>query len=239
MLHDNGLDRRAAFLAVAGISALATLEGCGPHDGDEGISAPEDMMREHGVLRRILVAYREAAGMIRSNATFDVAALADAADLFRSFGEDYHERKLEEEHVFPAVRKAGGPATGLIDTLLRQHRRGREINQFLIATCKGGAIPDARRQDVAVMLESYARMYEAHAAQEDTVIFQAWRKSLSKHALEEASEQFEDIEKTQFNGGGFDQAVDRIAQIEQRLGIKDLARFTAPLTGVAADPSLA
>jgi hemerythrin-like domain-containing protein len=235
MLHDKEMDRRAALLAVAGIGILATLEGCGEKDEGEEIPATEDMMREHGVLRRILVAYREAATMIRSNAAFDVAALADAADLFRSFGEDYHEHKLEEEHVFPAVRKAGGPAAGLIDTLLRQHQRGREINQFLIATCKGGAIADARRQDVVSALESYARMYEAHAAHEDTVIFQAWRKSLSKHALKEASERFEDIEKAQFKGDGFDQAVDRIAGIEQRLGIADLERFTAAPIGRLAE----
>jgi len=228
MLIDNGLDRRAALLAVAGLGALATLEGCGKAGaGEEDIPATEDMMREHGVLRRILVAYRETAGMIRSGIRFDVAALADAADLFRSFGEDYHEHKLEEEHVFPAVRKAGGPAAGLIDALLQQHQRGREINLFLIGACKGGSIADARRPEVASALESYARMYEAHAAQEDTIIFQAWRKSLSKHQLQEASEQFEDIEKAQFKGDGFDQAVDRIARIEQRLGIADLARFTA------------
>lgn len=229
MLIDTGLDRRAALLAVAGISALAMLEGCQKAGaGDEDISATEDMMREHGVLRRILVAYREVAGVIRAGATFDVGALADAADLFRTFGEDYHEHKLEEEHVFPAVRKAGGPAAGLIDTLLQQHQRGREINRFLIATCKAGTIPNARRQDVAAALESFARMYEAHTAREDTILFQVWRKSLSGHQLKEASEQFEDIEKAQFKGDGFDLAVDRIARIEQRLGLTDLGRFTAP-----------
>jgi hemerythrin-like domain-containing protein len=228
MTHEIGLDRRAAFLAVAGIGALATLQGCRKgEEGEEDIAATEDMMREHGVLRRILVAYRETATMIRAGTRFDVAALADAAELFRTFGEDYHERKLEEERVFPAVKKAGGPAAPLIDILLQQHQRGREINLFLIDACRGGNIPDARRQDVAASLERYARMYEAHTAKEDTIVFQAWRRSLSEHQLKEASEEFEDIEKAQFKGDGFDKAVDRIAQIEQRLGIADLARFTA------------
>lgn len=228
MADESGLDRRAAFLAVAGIGALATLESCRKGDeGEEDIPATEDMMREHGVLRRILVAYRETAAMIRASTRFDVAALADAAELFRVFGEDYHEHKLEEEHVFPAVKKAGGPAAALIDTLLQQHQRGREINHFLIDICRGGNLPGARRLDVANSLETYARMYEAHAAKEDTIVFQAWRKSMSKHQLEEAGELFEDIEKAQFKGDGFDQAVDRIATIEQRLGIADLGRFTA------------
>ena len=227
MLEENKLDRRAALLAVAGIGALATLQGCRGEEGDEDISATEDMMREHGVLRRILVAYRESAAMLRSGTRFDIAALADAADLFRSFGEDYHEHKLEEQHVFPAVRKAGGPAASLIDALLQQHQRGREINRFLTDQCHRGAIASARTADVAGALESFARMYEAHTAREDTIVFQAWRKSLSEHAMKEAGEQFEGIEKAQFKGDGFDLAVDRVARIEERLGIGDLGRFTA------------
>lgn len=49
MLLDNGPDRRSALLAVAGIGALATLEGWKKGEaGEEDIPAPEDMMREHG-----------------------------------------------------------------------------------------------------------------------------------------------------------------------------------------------
>jgi hypothetical protein len=49
--------------------------------------------------------------------------------------------------------------------------------------------------------------------------------------LHEASEQFEAIERQQFKGDGFDIGVDRVAGIERRLGIADLARFTAPAVG--------
>jgi len=67
-------------------------------------------MREHGVLRRALLVYAEPAPRLRANpGIVDPKALNDTAKLFRTFGEDYHERKLEEAHVFPAVRKAGGP----------------------------------------------------------------------------------------------------------------------------------
>jgi hemerythrin superfamily protein len=118
----------------------------------------------------------------------------------------------------------GGAAASLVDTLRQQHQRGREINRWLIDLCKGGTIADARRQDVAMAMDGFARMYEAHAAKEDTIVFQAWRKSLSKHQLEEASELFEEIEKAQFDGAG----------IEQRLGIADLARFTAAPVGNGA-----
>ena len=31
------------------------------------------------------------------------------AKLFRSFGEDYHERKLEEAYIFPPSKRRAGP----------------------------------------------------------------------------------------------------------------------------------
>jgi hypothetical protein len=57
-------------------------------------------------------------------------ALRRTALLFRSFGEDYHEKKLEETHVFPTIKKTGGPAAAYVDILIAQHQRGREITDF-------------------------------------------------------------------------------------------------------------
>ena len=226
--------RRTALTAAVGLVAGAALvlPGCAKEGGEEDVSATEDLMREHGVLRRILVVYRELAPALRSvPASVDVAALGHAAALFRTFGEEYHERKLEEQHIFPQVRKAGGEAAALVSTLLAQHERGREITTFIQAKCVGGKLGTGDGEPLARALESFAAMYEAHTAFEDTIVFQAWRKSLSKNQLDEAGDQFEDIEKAQFKGDGFDLAVDQIAQIEQRLGLNDLARLTAPPPG--------
>jgi hemerythrin-like domain-containing protein len=221
------LSRRGAVAAsLAGGAVL--LPGCSKGDGEE-VSATEDLMREHGVLRRILIVYREAAASLRqAPAAIDAAALGEAAALFRAFGEDYHERKLEEQHVFPAVRRLGGAAGGLVDTLLAQHDRGRQLTAFIHGKCASGRIGTADAEPLASALEAFARMYEAHTAWEDTIVFQAWRKSMSAHDLHETGEAFEQIERAQFKGDGFDMAADRITAIEQRLGLHDLARFTAP-----------
>jgi hypothetical protein len=88
--------RRTAFAAAAGLAAGAVLvlPACSKKQAD--VTATEDLMREHGVLRRLLVVYRETAGVLRRGGpTLDGAALADAVDLFRAFGEDYHEKQLE------------------------------------------------------------------------------------------------------------------------------------------------
>src|SRR5438309_1982836 len=163
------LSRRAAFGASVGLAAGAALllPGCSKSEdkdkAGEDVSATEDLMREHGVLRRILVVYRETAGLLRATpGKLDAAALGQAAKLFQTFGEDYHERKLEEQHIFPAVQKAGGEAGGLVQTLLAQHDRGREITQYIQGKCAGGKVATGDAEALARSLESFARMYEAH-----------------------------------------------------------------------------
>jgi hypothetical protein len=42
------------------------------------------------------------------------------------------------------------------------------------------------------------------------------------------SEEFEDLEHRMFRNDGFDDAVERIAKIEQAFGLADLSKLTAP-----------
>ena len=238
-------DRRDAFRLIvgAGVASAALLSGCakggehgGKADADAGggekggeVTANEDLMREQGVLRRILFAYRETAPKLAAGgADVDAAALFQAADLFRRFGERYHEQLLEEQHIFPIVRKAGAPGAALVDTLLAQHARGREITDFVLDRTKAGRIATGDGATLAAALTAFDRMYEAHAAREDTVIFPAFKASVGPKAYDELGDQFEDIEKREFGGDGFDIALAKVDQIEKALGVSDLAAFTAP-----------
>jgi len=92
------------------------------------VTATEDLMREHGVIRRALLVYIETVPKLRQNpSSIDAAALRQAAQLFRTFGEDYHERMLEEQHIFPVIQKQGGELKRYAEILTDQHNRGREI----------------------------------------------------------------------------------------------------------------
>jgi hemerythrin-like domain-containing protein len=221
---------RRGLIAAAAAGAALTLAGCGKAEGaNKDVGAVEDLMREHGVLRRILVIYRATAQTIRTaSAGVDAKQLWKAADLFRRFGEAYHEQMLEEQHIFPQVMKAGGAGAALVPTLLAQHARGRQITGYIQAKTANGAIAGTDAAPLGAALESFARMYEPHTAFEDTIVFQAWRNSLSAKQLDEMGDQFEDIEKRTFKGDGFDMAVDQVAAIESGLGLGDLARYTAP-----------
>jgi hemerythrin-like domain-containing protein len=208
-------------------------KGVGPNveeDEENDVTATEDLMREHGVIRRALVVYREAAVRLRTkSAEVPAEALQKTAKLLRSFGEDYHEKKLEEPHIFPAVKRVGGAAAAYVDVLIAQHNRGREINDYLIAG-GGATITAANAEPTARVLEAFARMYEEHAAVEDTVVFPAWKKTMSAKQLENIGVLFEDIEHETFGKDGFDDAVDQITAIERAFRF-ELGQFTAPPPG--------
>lgn len=215
----------AGFVAATGANAAEKPKTGAGQDKEPG--AVEDLMREHGVLRRALLVYREIVPTVRSSpAKVDAKALNRTATLFRSFGEDYHEKKLEEAHIFPVVRKAGGPAAAYPDVLTVQHNRGREVTDYILAVTASGSVSGTHAEPLAQALESFVAMYQNHAAREDTIVFPAWKTALSQRAIDAFGEQFEAIEKAAFGHDGFDDAVRQIGEIERAFGIADLAHFT-------------
>ncbi|HUM05803.1 MAG TPA: hemerythrin domain-containing protein [Terriglobales bacterium] len=193
------------------------------------VTATEDLMREHGVIRRALLVYAECIPRLRQNAAgVDAAALHRTAQLFRTFGEDYHEKMLEEQHIFPTVRKMNGELAHYADILVAQHARGREITDYILSVTGGPKISANHAEPLARVFEGFVRMYENHAAREDTIIFPAWKKNFTDKQLDELSDEFEDIEHRMFGKDGFDDAEETIGRIEGKLGLADLGQFTPP-----------
>jgi hemerythrin-like domain-containing protein len=212
-------------------AAAAVMEGpaAKKETGEAEVTAVEDLMREHGVLRRALFVYSESAARLRAKPTVVVlVALSKTANLFRGFGEDYHEKKLEEAYIFPAVKKAGGPAAAYPDILIAQHQRGREITDYILTVTRHTSLDAADEKRLAETLDAMVRMYRAHAAREDTVVFPAWKQTLTAEQLQQMGEKFEEIEHQQFGQDGFEDAVRQISEIDSELGLSDLATFTAP-----------
>jgi len=192
------------------------------------VTATEDLMREHGILRRVLLVYDACVFRLSLDDFVPPDALEKAAKLFQVFGEDYHEKKLEEVYIFPAVKKATSAATRYVDVLLAQHVRGREITDYLLSVTQADRIASNSLAPVANALSSFVRMYEHHAAIEDTVVFPAWKAAVGGNELDALGEKFEEIEHEQFGDDGFDAALRRMEEIEESLGLSNLDMFTAP-----------
>ncbi|MEU8246842.1 hemerythrin domain-containing protein [Nonomuraea sp. NPDC048916] len=187
------------------------------------VTPPEDLMREHGVLKRILLIYRE--GIRRINAGEQVPAqpLHAGAGIIRTFIEEYHEQ-LEERYVFPRLVKAG-KLTDTVSVLVQQHQRGRVLTgRILDATAQ--PTPQQARRGLVADLAAFIGMYEPHEAREDTVVFPAMRDVIPPKEFTEMAETFEDEEHRRFGAAGFTGIVGQVADIEKTLGIYDLNQFT-------------
>src|SRR5215467_13122969 len=119
------IDRRRVLTAglgvvAAGLWATGQGYGAGSKEGkinpDEGVTAPEDLMKEHGVLNRCLLVYEEGIRRLQARQEIQPEVFQQTADLVRRFVEQYHE-KNEETYIFPVFKKAG-KLTDLVDVLL-------------------------------------------------------------------------------------------------------------------------
>jgi len=236
---------RRGFLQLTGITATGLLIGAfaTPAAGDdkaapggkpnkqksdheeEDVSPAEDLMREHGVLKRILLVYGEAGRRIDAGEELPPDPILDAAKIVRSFVEDHHET-LEENFLFPLFRKAN-KLVDLVDILMRQHEGGRKLTEITLRYANLKSLRDAsEKRQLRDSMAQFIRMYNPHVAREDTVLFPAFRTIVNKHEYDALGEDFEKKEHELFGSDGFEKMVDRVADIEKSLGIYDLAQFT-------------
>ncbi|MDK3256335.1 hemerythrin domain-containing protein [Blastococcus capsensis] len=223
-LSRRGLLTGAAGL-VAGVGGTQAVHLLGAADDDAAPRPPspgEELMTEHGVLKRILLVYRAAADQLTAGVTPPVGAVVDAARLVYDYVESFHEG-LEEAYVFPRVRAAH---PDLVRTLLIQHDRGRHLTARIYRADALDLTRADARDRLRTMLGQFVRMYEPHEAWEDTVIYPALRLGTPQRELDLLAERFADLENSHYGDAALQQMLDRVAGIEEQLGVADLAAFT-------------
>ncbi len=224
--------RRLFLQTTATLGIAAFVPGLGTAGADakkekpeEEIAPAEDLMREHGVLNRVLLIYEEGLRRLRIREEVPPDLFHKSATLVRKFVEDYHE-KLEERFLFPQFEKKN-QLVDLVKVLRQQHQAGRTVTDVILRE----AAPDRfrkeeNRKDLVAATLAFIRMYRPHEAREDTVLFPALHKVFTAKQLKELGELFEKEEDRLFGDEGFEKTVDQVAAIEKQLGIYDLAQFT-------------
>jgi len=232
-MENPDISSRRKFLAKGGGILAATLAGCLPtslsaKEAPGEVSPIEDLMREHGILRRILLIYEEVIRRIDISGNLPTDILPRATKIIRDFVEDYHE-KLEEKYLFPRFKKADRYKE-LVDVLFLQHQAGRKITNTAMNLA---AVKEPRDpKDERLLLNSlrmFIRMYRPHAAREDTVLFPAVREIFKPSEYQAMGDIFEQKERVLFGENGFEKMVGQMDEIEKQLEIYDLAKFT-PMT---------
>lgn len=192
------------------------------------IPLTEDLMREHGLLNRVLLIYEEIIKRINTDTAFSVKTLEQAVDIIKRFVEDYHE-KMEEDYLFPLFEQYKKEVR-LVRTLKTQHTRGREITSKIQSIITGKSELDTyQKRTVKALLQKFIDMYRPHEAREDTILFPLVRSLMSEKEFEELGEKFDDLEHKLFGKDGFEMMVGKVAGLEKELGIYELEKFTPEL----------
>ena len=228
-------ERRRFLQASAALGLTALSPGLAPARFDdkkdaamEEVSVAEDLMREHGVLNRVLLLYEE--GLRRLGGTEDVSpdVFHKPATLVRKFVENYHE-KLEVNFLFPAFEKKK-MLTDLVAVLRKQHQDGRDLTAVVLREATSDRFGKAdSRKELVTAVEAFIRMYRPHEAREDTVLFPSLPRVFTARQLKDLGEQFEKEEDRLFGDEGFEKVVDQVAALEKQMGIYDLDQFTPKL----------
>jgi hemerythrin-like domain-containing protein len=219
-----GIIASAALVLLGGQARGETAPAASPPKPAD-VNATEDLMREHGVLRRVLLVYGEGIRQIRAGTPPKAEVLKSAAGIIQSFIEAYHE-KLEEEEVFPRM-VATGKLKDLVAILLAQHQAGRKLTASILAGATTASLESkSHSKALAADLGQFIRMYEPHASREDTVLFPAFHAFFTEKEFDALGDRFEEKEHAVLGDAGFEGAVAQVAQLEKALGIYDLAQFT-------------
>src|SRR5436305_1692532 len=105
----------------------------------------------------------------------------------------------------------------------------KEENQrriFLKSTLALGAVTAISGMGLIIGCKGNEGEDREVSAREDTVLFPAFRKLVSKHEYDSLGEEFENNEHKLFGEDGFETMVEKVAAIEKQLGIYELFQFT-------------
>jgi hemerythrin-like domain-containing protein len=226
-------ESRRRFLVTSGMLIAAaglTASGCwsGPETETKTIPPTEDLMREHGVMRRLMLVYDEMVRRLKQGEEFPVHVLTDANTIIRRFMQDHHE-KNEQLHVFNRFSTAG-KMVELVAILSQQHQAGRKLlDKIKIISTEDTLQNPSERARMAESLTTFNQLYRHHAAWEDTVIFPACRAVISPQDLAAVGETFKKEEIRLFGREGYKKMLGQVADLEKILGIHELQQFTPKL----------
>lgn len=204
-----------------------------PSQSEIKITPIEDLMREHGILKRLLLIYGDAEKRLCGYKPFQPSivypVILQSASIARQFIENYHQ-KLEEHYIFPRFIQEQ-IYVNLVCSLQEQHAAATKLTTLILQAANQRDPYMQGRQYIAHLLSLYKQMYEPHEAREDTVLFPAFRKLVTPREFKKLGEKFEEIEETMFGKDGFQTILRQVEQLEKALGIYELSQYTPHFTG--------
>lgn len=196
---------------------------------EEKESSPmEDLMKEHGIIERIMLIYQRMIEKAITGQEVDVSVIGRASKIVDEYVSKHHERD-EEKYVFPKFREANY-IVDLVDTLEHQHNVSRALNvQAMELSSKGAEITQDEAVRLLDLCGMFINMYLPHISRENTILFPTFFDIVSPEYVREIKEKMEGGEEKVLGETGFRGLVGRIARLEKEAGCHELSRYTAQL----------
>jgi hemerythrin-like domain-containing protein len=191
---------------------------------EPAIPATERLMREHGVIDRVLLIYEAGIRRLGQDEDLEPAVFIQTGEIMRDFVHDYHERS-KEEYVFPRFKKAGRMVE-LVDVLQAQQAAGRKLTERVLKAAEPARASKDQRSAMTEAMKASIVLYRPHMAREDTDIFPTLRSLVTSSEFEEISETLAKRESEMFGADGFEKVAKRVEALEKKIGTHDLTQYT-------------
>lgn len=144
------------------------MSNCGCQCHDKNATVRTILMDEHRVIERVL----DAVDRMLAEGVIDRGFMLGALDFIRNFADGCHHAK-EEDHLFPALERAGVPREGgPIGCMLHEHEQGRSF--VAVITSNLDAAASGRMDAIEAVRRAaggYVSLLRQHIQKEDNVLF--------------------------------------------------------------------
>lgn len=213
----------AGLVAATGLALPASARETKKAGAEEMAFPPEQLMRGHAILARVLLVYEGGLRRAGQGEDIDPAVFVQSAEITKSFIHD-HQEKMEDELVFPRFKTAGR-MIGLVGVLSTQHAAGRKLTERILA-----AAPQARnkepREAMGRDIQALIAMYRPHMAREATDLFPTLRHLVTADEYHEVADEMAKRERQALGADGFEKTAKTMAEVEKVIGIEDIGVFT-------------
>jgi hemerythrin-like domain-containing protein len=203
---------------------------------DDVLTPAEILSRNSAVLQRVMLVYENGIRRVTDGEDIDPTVFSQCAEVARDFFHNFHE-KAEQELVYPVFKKAGR-MVDLVNALSTQQSEGRKLTDRII---DGAPKIHAKEQRDALAgdIKSFIDLYRPHLAREESDIFPTLHHLVTADEYGQMATELLKRETAAFGAdGGFEASIKKVAQVEAKIGMHDLAeapksdtpKVTAPKT---------
>lgn len=160
----------------------------------------DDLREEHRAVKLMLRILDSICTNIESGRNVEQEHLERLVEFLKVFVDKCHHTK-EEVYLFPEMKKAEIPGAGeLINSLLREHKQGRE---YVSRIGEAVSIKESGRADSAIVENSraYIQLLTLHIEKEDNDLFPKADNYLESGVQGKLLDSFEVIEKEEIGAG--------------------------------------